>query len=56
MFEKKSDAKTIFGIFFQNPSHFQTNLLIFEGLATKVKLNPIQKYFGFGLLKPNTVF
>jgi hypothetical protein len=33
-------------IYFQNPSHF---------LATKVNLNQIQKYFGFGFLGPKPV-
>jgi hypothetical protein len=34
--------------YFQNHSHFHTNWLIFEGLATKVNLSQIQKYLGFG--------
>jgi hypothetical protein len=34
--------KLFLGIFLQIPSHFHTNWLIFEGLATKVNLNQIQ--------------
>jgi hypothetical protein len=49
-------AITIFKDFFQNPSHFHTNWLIFEGLVTKVNLNQIQKYFGMGLLGPKSNF
>jgi hypothetical protein len=46
-------AITIFSnFFFQNSSHFHTDWLIFEGLATKVNLNQIQKYFGIGLVGP----
>jgi hypothetical protein len=48
--------KLFLGFFFQNSSHFHTNLLIFEGLATKVNVNQIQKYFGFALLEPKPIF
>jgi hypothetical protein len=48
--------KLFLGFFFQNPLHFHTDWLIFEGLAIKVNLNQIQKYFGFGLLGPKPIF
>jgi hypothetical protein len=47
--------KLFLGFFFQNPSHFHTNWLRFEGLATKVNLNQIQKYFGFALVGPKPI-
>jgi hypothetical protein len=37
-------------------SHFHTDWLTFEGLATKVNLNQIQKYFVLGLLGPKPIF
>jgi hypothetical protein len=48
--------KLFLGIFSQNPSHFHTDWLIFEGLATKVNLNQIQRYFEMGLLGPKPNF
>jgi hypothetical protein len=48
--------KLFLGFFFQNPSHFHRNWLIFEGLTTKANLNQIQIYFGFDLLKRKPVF
>jgi hypothetical protein len=47
--------KLFLGFFFQNPSYFHTNWLMFEGLATKVNLNQIQKYIGFVLLGPKPI-
>jgi hypothetical protein len=44
------------GFFFQNPYHFHTDWLIIDGLATKINLNQIQKYFGMGLLGPKPNF
>jgi hypothetical protein len=43
-------------VFFQNPSHFHTDWLIFEGLATKINQNQIQKYLGMSLLGPKPKF
>jgi hypothetical protein len=52
----KFKTKTIFRIFIiQNLSHFHTGWVIFEGLATKVNLNQIEKYFKLGLLGPKKV-
>jgi hypothetical protein len=47
----KFKTKTIFRdfLFIQNLSHFYTGWVIFEGLATKVNPNQIEKY----LLGPN---
>jgi hypothetical protein len=41
--------------FFKNPSHFLTDWLIFQGLATKVSQNQIQKYFGLRLPKSSSL-
>jgi hypothetical protein len=42
--------KLFLTIFYSIPFAFSYKLPKIEGLATKVNLNQIQKYFGFGLL------
>jgi hypothetical protein len=55
------EKKTIFKILCENPSYFHTDLIIFEGLATKMNLIQIQKYIRLGLdqflfLRPQAKF